>query len=109
MAVIHLKAARNEGGGTILDEVEAEPIDADVFRVSKSPGLVLGVAAGDVIQLDPDFEFHVVSHGGNVAVQIHAPSSMESEIRGPLAASFAQIGGVSTTLWTTGWPFSRYP
>jgi hypothetical protein len=58
-------------GGKGLEHVHAEPVGDRRYRVLSSPGFVLGVAAGDEIELaGEDGQFRVLQHGGNLAVQL---------------------------------------
>ena len=58
--------------------VEVEPLDSGAYRVLYSPGLVEGVAAGDVIRVTDDElgHFEVLQRGGNVCVKWAASASI---------------------------------
>jgi hypothetical protein len=55
---------------SILERVVAETLDGRRYRLMQSPGLVQGVAAGDVIELvDSELQgFPVLERGGNICV-----------------------------------------
>lgn len=93
MTVVHLYAGTNDLGTRVLDEVEVDVLGDNRFRIARSPGLVLGLARGDVIRIEADFRFEIIRRGGNVAVQVHAPPELESGVRGELAERLAAIGG----------------
>ena len=58
-------------GGKGSEPVHAELVGDRRYRVLSSPGFVLGVAAGDEIELSgEDGQFRVLRHGGNLAVQL---------------------------------------
>ena len=55
-----------------LDEVLAEPIDQERYRVLRTPPLTLEIAAGDTIQVTDRSRgrFEVLDRGGNLGVQL---------------------------------------
>ncbi|MDP3157922.1 MAG: DUF4265 domain-containing protein [Archangium sp.] len=67
--VVLLFAGSRKNGSPVQEEVVLERLGGDRFRVVQSPGLVLGIAAGDVITVDGDRPT-VVVRGGNLCVQI---------------------------------------
>jgi hypothetical protein len=70
--VIHLLVGPGPSGRPVHEEVVATAEDHGHYRIVKSPGLVLGIAAGDVIDRRPDGSFVVVRRGGNFCVQVFA-------------------------------------
>jgi hypothetical protein len=62
-------------GGT--QPVEVEDLGDGTYRVLYSPGLVEGVAAGDVVRLlDPSIgAFEVLRRGGNLAIKLARPGA----------------------------------
>ena len=58
--------------------VEVERLEDDSYIVLHSPGLVEGIAAGDVIRVtDPKLGlFEIVTRGGNISVKFAASSSI---------------------------------
>jgi hypothetical protein len=58
--------------GGMTQPVPARELEDGTFEILASPGLVQGVAAGDVIRLSDRHAgaFDVIRHGGNVCVQI---------------------------------------
>ena len=61
------------------------------LRLLKSPGLVLGLAAGDLFEVDHQKAPRVIERGGNICVQVF---SREPGLVEPLlTARFVEIGG----------------
>jgi uncharacterized protein DUF4265 len=94
-----------EAGAT--QPVEVEPLGNGEYRILFSPGLVEGIAAGDVIRLtDPRLGlFEVLRRGGNVAVKLGAPEPLEpflSAICADLATLNGRLDGATETaaVWT---------
>lgn len=67
---LRLLAGRSSSGRPAYEEVLAEWVDGNRYRLIKSPGLVLGVAAGDEIELCDNESFRVLRRAGNVCVQL---------------------------------------
>ncbi len=57
-------------GEPVYEQVTAEALADGRFRLLASPGLVLGTAAGDIIEVADDGTPMVVERGGNVATRI---------------------------------------
>jgi hypothetical protein len=77
-------------GGKGLEPVHAERIGEGRYRLLSSPGFVLGVAAGDEIELlGTDGHFRVLRHGGNVAVQLFSREPVKA-YRESVAAQVVQ-------------------
>jgi hypothetical protein len=60
-------------GEPVYEQVTAEALPDGRFRLLASPGLALGTAAGDVIEVADDGTPLVVERGGNLALQVFAP------------------------------------
>ena len=88
--VIQLYAGDRPDGSPVLEEVVVEPVEAGRVRVLQSPGLVLGIAAGDVIEPLRDGKLNVISRGRNLNIQLFfrsEPVALEREAKrrlGPL-------------------------
>ncbi len=70
---IHVPVGRASSGNDVVESLLVEPAGEGVYRLLRSPGLVDGLAAGDVFRLLPCDEapFEILERGGNVAVQIY--------------------------------------
>lgn len=97
----HIQLKINGSQGTEL--VHAEHLRNNVYRVLASPGFVLGVAAGDEIELGPDGRFQVRRRGGMIAVQLFSRepvlpfrSKLANEVRDQLQG--ALDGGIERGL-----------
>ena len=87
--------------------VEVEPLGNGEYRILFSPGLVEGIAAGDVIRVtDPRLGlFVVLMRGGNVAVKLGAPAPLEPFLAGicaDLETLSGRLDGATDTgaVWT---------
>ena len=69
--VTQLFAAARTDGSPVYEEVVVERLGPGRFKLMQSPGLVLGVAAGDVIEVSEDRRATVVERGGNLCIQIY--------------------------------------
>ncbi|MCC2320797.1 DUF4265 domain-containing protein [Cellulomonas xiejunii] len=90
LTTLRVFAAENTSGGRVDEDVLVEDLGGGRWRLVASPGLVLGVAAGDVIELDAERRVRPVSRGGNVAIHVFAPPEHADE----LTASMNALGGV---------------
>ncbi len=64
-------AGARSDGSAVYEEVVVESMGNGQFRLMQSPGLVLGVASGDVIELDEGKRPRVVSRSGNLCIQVY--------------------------------------
>jgi len=74
---INLVAGTSRDGRTAFEEVLVDPQGPGRFILIRSPGLVLGVAAGDLIEVSSNGEFTVLARGGNVCIQIFRTGDIE--------------------------------
>jgi hypothetical protein len=76
------------------EPVPARKLPDETFQILASPGLVEGIAAGDVVRvLDHVLgTFEVVLRGGNVSIKIISPGSIQPLIK-RLQEDFERIGG----------------
>jgi hypothetical protein len=73
-------------GGRGVEPVHAEALGGRRYRLLFSPGFVVGVAAGDEIELIGDAgRFRVLGRGGNIAVQLFSREPVQP-FRDALAA-----------------------
>lgn len=92
---VRLWAAHTGDGQPVYEMVPAEHLRGSRFRLLGTPGLVLGCAAEDLIDVEPDGHHRVVRHGGNLALVAVLPSDGRStESLESLQASMAPLGGI---------------
>lgn len=74
MARTTLTLLADAGGpsGPVHEQIAAEALPDGTFRLLTSPGLVLGAAAGDIIEVAEDGLPRVLVASGNVALQVFA-------------------------------------
>lgn len=94
---LQLVAGRKTSGEPVMEEVLVDEIDSPhVFRLVATPGLVLGVAAGDTLSIDIDAgTFEVVSRGGNIAVQVYGPHDLADTIKSQITSIGGYLDGRS--------------
>lgn len=84
--VFRLQAGKKRSGEAVYENVLASRVSGSRVKLTHSPGLALGIAAGDVIDVESDGSYKLVSHGGNIAVHIYGDPlvarSIESKIAG---------------------------
>ncbi|AVS82297.1 hypothetical protein C8237_15230 [Paracidovorax avenae] len=69
--IIRVFAGKNQHGN-VYEELPAKKISNDTYSLLASPGLVLGLAKGDLVHLNGDHH-NLVKHGGNFCIQMYAP------------------------------------
>ena len=77
---VDLFAGHNSRGEPVLEEVHVDRLDDGTYRVVATPGLVLGIAAGDVLRVTADGRYEIVRRGGNLAVQVFGPPEVIEEV-----------------------------
>lgn len=89
---ITLRCGAARSGRNVYEEVLVEQGDQSTYEVLASPGLVLGIAAGDTIRVENQDDFAVVARGGNVCIQVFRGAGVD--ILEPLSTrEVAAIGG----------------
>ena len=79
---------------SFFEEVPVEPLGGERYRLLASPGLLDGLAAGDVFDRHPDGRYDVVEHGGNVCVQVYfAEHDPGERVEGVLVPEVTALGG----------------
>jgi hypothetical protein len=91
-ASVLIHAGTNKRGEPVLESVPADEISPGRFVLHRSPGLALGVAAGDTIDVAPDGRYEVRTRGGNLAVQVFA-TDFDERALGELRARVEELGG----------------
>ncbi len=88
-----------------VEEVLVEKLGNGQLRIASSPGMVLGLAADDIIEADiisPD-GYKLIKRGRNVAVHVFCEEENRNEIQSSLDITIGQIGGVlDGTMGKTG-------
>lgn len=90
MEHVLLKVEVTESGKVITEPVHVDRLANGRLRLVHSPGLVLGIAAGDEFTLaDESGTFEVVKRGGNLAIQVFS---------GQMASHLAVLEGIAGSL-----------
>lgn len=98
MDTISLYAGERSDGSVVYEEVIVESLGDSRFRLAQSPGLVLGIAAGDIIEIDDQNRAKVVSRAGNLCIQIYTKGEgarIETILPQKLRALNARLDGKS--------------
>lgn len=91
--LLELAAGKRSDGTQVMEEVLVEELGPGRYRLSKSPGLVLGLAAGDVFSRSTDGAFSIIERAGNVCVQIFLPPGDGEPIASSAAHEARKLGG----------------
>lgn len=67
---IQVVAGDRTNGTPVFEELHVEELGPGLFALLQSPGLVLGVAAGDVLEVADRRIQSVLSRGNNLSIQI---------------------------------------
>ncbi len=89
---INLLAGRATGGGPAFEEVVVERLAANEFKLLRSPGLVLGLAAGDIIATGEGGTFRLLQRGRNLCVQIFRDGGLDV-LEQVLTQQLEKLGG----------------
>lgn len=60
-----------DSGEPVYENLLVAHLTPSIVRLIKSPGIVLGIAAGDTICVDGSGKFTLIERAGNIAVQIY--------------------------------------
>ena len=78
---IRIYAGDSSDGSPVFEELPVAETDPGVYCLLSSPGLVLGVARGDLIRLDSgDGRFELIRRGGNICIQLYVTPAMEKSV-----------------------------
>jgi Domain of unknown function (DUF4265) len=88
--VLDVFAQTSKSGRRVYEQVLVKQEGAH-YRLVQSPGLVIGIAAGDLFDLAANDAPRVIERGGNVCVQVFSPDA--TALAPMLGARFAAIGG----------------
>lgn len=72
-ATVELLVDRTSDGKPFFEEVPVEPLGGERYRILASPGLLDGMAAGDVFDRQADGTYAIVERSGNLCVQVWHP------------------------------------
>ncbi|MEN1891158.1 DUF4265 domain-containing protein [Streptomyces mirabilis] len=92
---IRLLAGHNSTGRPVFEVLPARVLGEHSFELSGSPGLVLGCAAGDVLQVADDGTFEVARRGANVCIQAYRGGPFSSEELAGLEAGLTALNGLA--------------
>ncbi len=90
---VNVIAGHGADGRPVYEELLVDRLQGGVFRLVASPGLVLGLGAGDEIEVDPiGGVFTVHRRGGNLAVWLYTNDGMADAVDA-LSSAVALLGG----------------
>lgn len=95
MSEIRLRVLDESGQRSIEEELPAEPLGGDRFRLLASPGLVEGVAAGDEVELAPTDPtgYRVLRRGRNLCLWVYVPEPPPEQTDARLSRAAKMVGG----------------
>jgi hypothetical protein len=99
---VRILVEQGPSGRPVLEEVPAVR-EGDAWRLTASPGLAMGAAAGDLLRVAADHAFEVLERGRNIAVHVSAPVKASPQLV-KLRNTLEAMGG-----WCdgTGWTRDR--
>ncbi|MFD0278033.1 DUF4265 domain-containing protein [Kitasatospora sp. NPDC127111] len=92
---IRLLAGHSSTGRPVFEVLPARVLGDHSFELSGSPGLVLGCAAGDVLQVAGDGTYEATERGANVCVQAYRRGPFSSEELAGLEAAPTALDGLA--------------
>ncbi len=90
---IRLLAGHDGTGRPVFEVLPARVLGEHSFELSRSPGLVLGCAAGDVLQVADGGTFEVIKSGANVCIQAYRGGPFSPEALAALEAGLTALNG----------------
>jgi hypothetical protein len=90
--VLRVVAGTSSDGTPAFEEVLVEACGAGQYRLLRSPGLVLGMAAEDTFMLNPDGSCRVISRGRNLCIQVLATARLD-ELEREATPRLLRLGG----------------
>jgi hypothetical protein len=90
---LNVFAGRRPDGSTVLEEVVVEALESGRYRLEQSPGLVMGIAAGDVFELTEERKAVVLERGGNLCIQVYHPPGDATDLERALTERLQPLGG----------------
>jgi hypothetical protein len=94
-STVRLLATIKESGQPVYEEVPVEVLGPARFRLLASPGILDGLAKGDVFVVDPQSSlYRVKERGGNLCVQVWYPGlDLAGRVDQELAPRIIALGG----------------
>lgn len=93
-AHVVLRAGTASDGKAVHETLPALPAgETGRWRLLGSPALADGCAEGDVLRVEPDGEFDVLSRGGNVCLRVYDPQRRLTASAADLRGSIGRLGG----------------
>jgi Domain of unknown function (DUF4265) len=77
---VDLVAGHKSSGEPVFEQVLVDRLDDGTYRIIATPGLVLGIAADDVVRVTPDSQYELVERGRNLAVQVYGNHDLVDEV-----------------------------
>jgi len=92
---VRLLATTKESGQPVYEEVPVEVLGPIEYRLLASPGILDGLAKGDIFVVDPRTSRYVVEiHGGKLCAQVWYPGlDLAGRIDAELAPQVSALGG----------------
>ncbi|WP_129307335.1 DUF4265 domain-containing protein [Streptomyces sp. L2] len=98
---VRLLAGKKTSGEPVFESVLGDaPDGCNEFRVLATPGLVLGVAAGDRLRVDEGSgTFEILSRGGNVSIQFYGSQAAADSLLSKIETLGGWLDGHKSGLW----------
>ena len=92
---VRLLATLKESGQPVYEEVPVEILGDGRYRLLASPGILDGLASGDIFVIDPISSlYRVKEHGGNLCVQVWYPGlDLAGRVDAELVPGVIALGG----------------
>jgi Domain of unknown function (DUF4265) len=92
---VRLLATLKESGQPVFEEVPVDVLGPNRYRLLASPGILDGLAAGDVFTVDPiSHLYRVHERGGNLCVQVWYPGlDLAGRVDAELVPAVVAMGG----------------
>lgn len=91
--VVKLAAGKSSGGDLVYEEVLVDVVESSRYRLLRSPGLVLGLAADDIIEVTENGKFRTIQRGRNVCIQVLSPTRIDNALEQDASTSITRLGG----------------
>jgi hypothetical protein len=89
---LNLLAGLSRDGHPVFEEVLVDPQGTGKYLLTSSPGIVLGVAAGDLLEVSSGGQFTVLARGGNLCIQIFREAGTDA-MTAQAEQAAASLGG----------------